>query len=94
MNTVRIPCIALAAGVAIILLNAQTLSLGYGSVGPRTYVAQAALLSVEDGGLGAAQYRALGDYVRKRIPNTSLLIADWRQSNWMWGGWTEAHPAV
>jgi hypothetical protein len=81
----RLAFSTVAVGVAIILLNAQTLSLGYGNVGQRTYASQVAPLSVEDGGLGAGQYRALGDYVRQRIPNTSLLVADWRQSNWMGG---------
>ena len=75
----------LAAGIAAILLNGQTLSLGYGNLGPRTYATQESPTSVEDGTLPAAQYRSLGDYVRRHIPSSSLLIADWRQSNWMVG---------
>ena len=81
----RLASSAVAVGVAMILLNAQTLSLGYSNLGQRTYASQVAPLSVEDGGLSAGQYREIGDYVRQRIPNTSLLVADWRQSNWMSG---------
>jgi hypothetical protein len=82
-NGLRRPLLAIAIGA--ILVNAQTLSLGYGSLGPRTYTTAGPPTSVEDGTLAAAQYRSLGDYVRERLPRSSLLVADWRQSNWMVG---------
>jgi hypothetical protein len=75
----------LAVGIAAILLNGQTLSLGYGNLGPRTYATQGSPTTVEDGTLSAAQYRSLGDYVRQYLPSSTLLVADWRQSNWMVG---------
>ena len=75
----------LALGLGAILLNAQTLSLGYGSLGPRTYATVGPATTVEDGTLAAAQYRALGDYVRQQLPSKNLYLADWRQSNWMVG---------
>ena len=91
----RLAFSTVAVGVAVILVNAQTLSLGYSNLGQRTYTSQVPPASVEDSGLGAGQYRALGDYVRQRIAHTSLLAADWRQSNWMVGaGRTQAHPTV
>ena len=90
-GALRRPIIAL--GIAAILVNGQTLSLGYGNLGPRTYSTLQPPTAVEDGTLTADQYRSLGDYVRARHPSTDLLVADWRQSNWMVGvGGLEAVP--
>jgi hypothetical protein len=75
----------LALGIGAILLNGQTLSLGYGNLGPRTYATLGPATSVEDGTLAAGQYRSLGDYVRLQLPSTIMLVADWRQTNWMVG---------
>jgi hypothetical protein len=74
-----------ALGIFAILLNGQTLSLGYGNLGARTYTTSTPPASVEDGTLPAAQYRSLGDHVRQWLPTSTLLVADWRQANWMMG---------
>lgn len=76
---------AIGLGIVILLANAQTLSLTYGTLGIRTYSSSQQATVVEDPALPPGQYAALGAYVRRILPSDVQLVANWRQSSWMTG---------